>query len=182
MIKSACVFCGSRGKVDQAYRDAATDVGRFLAEENISLVYGGGRLGLMGLVAESTLQHKGNVVGVIPAHLDEREQAFFDATELHIVDSMHTRKMMMYDRADAFIILPGGYGTLDEFFEILTWRQIDLHDKPIFVLNIKGYWSNLRTLVNHVIDEGFADEEHCSLVSFSESMDDLKEKMKPFMS
>lgn len=174
MIKHVCVFCGSRGEVDPAYRQAATDVGAFLADEGLVLVYGGGRLGLMGLTAEAAMQKNGHVIGVIPEHLDEREGAFHKATELYIVDSMHTRKMEMSERADAFVILPGGFGTMDEFFEILTWRQIGLHNKPIFVLNIKDYWTPLKDLFDHIIGAGFADDVHRTYVHFCESVDELR--------
>lgn len=149
----------------------------FLAKEDFVLVYGGGRLGLMGLTAESALQNGGHVVGVIPEHLDSREGAFHQATELYIVDSMHTRKMQMSERSDAFVILPGGFGSMDEFFEILTWRQIGLHQKPIFVLNIEGYWNPLEELFNHIIDAGFADDEHRQYVRFCTSVDELKQAL-----
>lgn len=175
MIERVCVFCGSRGNVDPSYRAAAVEVGSFLADQNLTLIYGGGRFGLMGLTAEAALQGGGHVVGVIPGHLDEHEGAFQEATELHIVDTMHTRKMEMSDRADAFVILPGGFGTMDEFFEILTWRQIGLHQKPIFVLNTQGYWDPLKDLFDHIIGEKFADDKHRNYVSFCSSVNELKQ-------
>lgn len=177
MVKYVCVFCGSRGKVEPSYRQAAVDVGTFLAKENFALVYGGGRLGLMGLTAEATLQNGGHVVGIIPEHLDSREGAFHQATELYIVDSMHTRKMQMSERADAFVILPGGFGTMDEFFEIFTWRQIGLHNKPIFVLNIDDYWTPLEKLFQHIIDTGFADEDQRQYAQFCTSVDELTDAL-----
>lgn len=178
MIERVCVFCGSRGDVDPAYRSAATEVGAFLAKQKLTLVYGGGRLGLMGLTATAVLENGGHVIGVIPGHLDDREGAFHQASELYIVDTMHTRKMEMSERADAFVILPGGFGSMDEFFEILTWRQIGLHQKPIFVLNIKGYWDPLKALFEHIIDAKFADDVHRDYVSFCSSVEELSEQLK----
>lgn len=181
MMKNIGVFCGSRHGLNAAYQQAAVEMGTFLAQENLTLVYGGGRLGLMGLTASTVLQNNGHVVGVIPEHLDNREGAFHEATELYIVDNMHTRKMTMSERADAFVILPGGFGTMDEFFEILTWRQLTLHHKPIYVLNIDGYWSPLEDLFKHIIRAHFADAAHSHYVRFCSSTDELFDAMKADM-
>lgn len=157
-VKAVCVYCGSSAQVADIYRQAATDMGALLAKNDMKLVYGGGKSGLMGLVAEGVLSGGGKAIGVIPHHIADREISHTGLTELHKVETMHERKQMMVDFADAFVILPGGLGTLDEFFEIMTWRQLSLHDKPIIVVNIGGYWSPLLILIDRLIDNGFARE------------------------
>jgi uncharacterized protein (TIGR00730 family) len=142
-IRRLCVYCGSSPGVDPRYREAARALGGGLAARGIELVYGGGRNGLMGLVADAVLAGGGKVTGVIPLHLQNRELAHVGLSELLVVDSMHERKRVMAERADAFAVLPGGIGTLDETVEILSWRQLGLHDKPIYVVDIAGYWSPL---------------------------------------
>lgn len=159
MIKSVCVYCGSSSRVDQAYKDAAVELGKSLAANSWDLVYGGGRVGLMGLVADSVLSAGSKVVGIIPRHIQAREVEHTDLTELHIVDSMHIRKQMMVDRGDAFVILAGGLGTLDEFFEILTWKQLGLHDKPVVMVNINGYWTKMLDAIKFIADQKFMREE-----------------------
>jgi len=155
-IRSLCVYCGSSDGVDPRYRDAARDLGVALAAAGIALVYGGGRRGLMGAVADAVLGGGGQVVGVIPAVLRDAEHAHQGASELVVVDTMHERKRLMAERADAFAVLPGGIGTLDEAFEIISWRQLRLHDKPIFLVDIGGYWEPLRILLDHIVGAGFA--------------------------
>jgi uncharacterized protein (TIGR00730 family) len=155
-IRSLCVYCGSSGAVDEQYRAAATELGASLAAAGIELVYGGGRVGLMGLLADAVLAGGGRVIGIIPASLRDAELAHHGATELVIAGSMHDRKRLMAERADAFAVLPGGTGTLDETFEILTWRQLGLHDKPIFLVDIAGYWRPLIALLEHIVARGFA--------------------------
>ena len=155
-IRSLCVYCGSSGAVDETYRSAATDLGEQLAAAGIDLVYGGGRIGLMGLLADAALAGGGRVVGVIPAALREAELAHHGASELVIAGSMHERKRLMAEQADAFAVLPGGTGTLDETFEIVTWRQLGLHDKPIFLVDVAGYWQPLIDLFAHLSARGFA--------------------------
>ena len=155
-IRRVCVYCGSSGAVDDRYRDAAGELGRSLAAASIGLVFGGGRIGLMGLVADAVLAGGGHVIGVIPAALRDRELAHSRVSELVIVDNMHERKRVMAERADAFAVLPGGIGTLDEMFESLTWRQLGLHDKPIFVVDVAGYWRPLVALFDHIVARGFA--------------------------
>jgi hypothetical protein len=156
VVKRLCVFCGSSADVDQRYRDAAMELGGRLARAGVELVYGGGRVGLMGLLADAALAAGGRVTGVIPRFLHDREVAHTGLSELIVVASMHERKRRMSDIADAFVTLPGGLGTLDETIEIVTWRQLALHDKPIVVVDVAGYWAPLSALVEHAIAAGFA--------------------------
>lgn len=163
IIKSVCVYCGSSSRVDQAYKDAAVELGKALAANKWDLVYGGGRVGLMGLVADSALASGSKVVGIIPQHIQAREIEHTDLTELHVVDSMHIRKQMMVDRGDAFVILAGGLGTLDEFFEILTWKQLGLHDKPVVMVNINGYWTKMIEAIRFIAQEKFMRDEDLTM-------------------
>jgi uncharacterized protein (TIGR00730 family) len=153
---SLCVYCGSALGVDSRIAEAARDLGRLLAARHIRLIYGGARIGLMGTLADAALAAGGEVVGIIPGHLDKTELGHRGATELIVVDSMHERKYMMFEESDAFAILPGGLGTLDETFEMLTWRKLGLHDKPIILVDVAGYWRPLLGLIDHVIGQGFA--------------------------
>ena len=155
-IKSVCVYCGTSMRADQIYKDAAYEFGKALAEAHMQLVYGGGKLGLMGLVADGAILNGGRAIGFIPGHLQHLEGSYSGLSELHVVDSMHTRKLKMSENADAFVILPGGFGTLDEMFEILTWRQLHLHDKPIIIANINGYWDPLKALADNIVNKFFA--------------------------
>ena len=173
MTKYLCVYCGASERADPIYRQAAIDMGRLIGEHSLGLVYGGGRLGLMGLVADAVLNHGGRAIGFIPEHLDDREGAHHGLTELHIVDTMHTRKMRMSEHADMFVILPGGFGTLDEMFEIITWKQLNLHKKPIVIVNINGYWDPLVALIHKVVDSHFAHEEHRHYVKVVTCVDDV---------
>jgi hypothetical protein len=160
---SICVYCGSSAEVAQSFKDAAAKVGRLAGENNIEVVYGGGRVGLMGLVADAALAVGGKVTGIIPRHIVEMEVAHQTLSKLIIVDTMHQRKQMMVDRSDAFVILPGGFGTLDELFEILTWKQLQLHNKPIIIANIDGYWDLLIALVHQGVASGFIRPRHADL-------------------
>src|ERR1700737_938493 len=155
-IRSLCVYCGSSGAVEAKYRDAASELGVQRALAGIELVYGGARVGLMGLLADAALAAKGKVSGIIPSHLRDAEVAHRGVTELVVVGSMHERKRLMAEKADGFAILPGGIGTLDEILEIVSWKQLRLHDKPILLVDIDGYWTPLRALLDHIIDTGFA--------------------------
>jgi uncharacterized protein (TIGR00730 family) len=155
-IGRVCVYCGSAGAVGEAYRAGARALGQALAAAGIELVFGGGRIGLMGLLADAALAAGGRVTGVIPGALRDAELAHPGLTELVITASMHERKRVMAERSDAFAILPGGIGTLDEMFEIMTWRHLGLHDKPIFLVDIDGYWQPLRALLDHLVAQGFA--------------------------
>src|SRR5438128_12623310 len=158
-IRRLCVYCGSSGAVDEQYREAATGLGACLAAAGIGLVYGGGRVGLMGLLADAALAGGGCVTGIIPSRLRDAEVAHRGVTELVVVDSMHERKRLMAERADAFAILPGGIGTLDEMFEIVSWKQLQLHDKPILLVDIGGYWAPLRALLEDIIVHRFVQPE-----------------------
>jgi len=155
-IRRLCVYCGSSDAVDARYKQAAKELGGRLAEAGVELVYGGGRVGLMGLLADAVLSANGTVIGVIPRRLVDAEVAHTGVTELVVVDSMHDRKEQMAERADGFAILPGGIGTLDEFFEIVSWKQLSLHDKPIVLVDIADYWAPLRALLDHIVVNGFA--------------------------
>jgi len=155
-FSSVCVYCGSSGLVAQKFKQAAQSVGTELARRGVQLVYGGGHVGLMGIVADSALKAGGKVVGIIPEHIRAQEVQHNGLTALHVVSDMHTRKRMMVEQSDAFIILPGGLGTLDEAFEILTWKKLKLHSKPIILFNQDGYWDEMIALIDKTIDEGFS--------------------------
>ena len=172
-ISSLCVYCGSRIPTDPSHTEAARVLGQQLAENDIRLVYGGGHVGLMGIIADATLQAKGQVIGIIPGHLHDIEVSHEKLTELHIVDSMHARKEKMFQMADAFVVLPGGLGTLDETFEMLTWRQLRLHDKPIILVNHKNYWQPLLELFNHMIEAGFVEREALGFFKVVETIEDI---------
>lgn len=154
---SICVYCGSRTGINPAYKAAAEQTGHMIAQENWRLVYGAGDIGLMGAVANAAQTAGAQTFGVIPTHLMKREVGKRDLTKFVITENMHERKKVMYMNADAIVVMPGGAGSMDEFFEVLTWRQLGLHSKPIFLLSIDGYWAPLMTLVDHIIDQGFAD-------------------------
>jgi uncharacterized protein (TIGR00730 family) len=158
-FRRICVFCGSRAGTGSAYRDAAEATGRTLGQRGIGLVYGGGGVGLMGVIAAATLDAGGEAIGVIPDALRRTEDVRTDLTELHIVNSMHERKALMADFSDAFIALPGGFGTYDEFCEILTWAQLGIHHKPIGLLNVVGFFDPLLAMFEHAIAEGFVRPE-----------------------
>lgn len=155
-----CVYCSASERIAPKFRTIGKEVGKLMADHGVNLVYGGGRLGIMGDVSTAVVDNGGKVVGFIPEHLSEHEGAHTGIQELYIVDSMHTRKLKMYERSDAFLILPGGFGTLDEFFEIMTWKQIAIHHKPLIIYNFEDYWTPLITLMHHIIDENFARPEH----------------------
>ena len=156
-IRAVVVFCGSRVGHDPAWRAAAEALGRGLAVAGIRLIYGGGRVGLMGAVADGALAGGGAVTGIIPDFLRAREVAHPGVTDLMVTDSMHRRKAMMFEQADAFVTLPGGLGTLDETVEIVTWRQLGLHDRPVLIGNINGWASGLLSVLNGFVSDGFAD-------------------------
>ena len=172
-ITSLCVYCGSREGRDAAHVETARRLGAALAMRGITLVYGGGGIGLMAVLADAVLAGGGKVVGVIPEHLARIEVLHPGLTETVVTDGMHIRKRTMFDRADAFAVLPGGFGTLDEFFELLTWKQIGLHDKPVAVLDDGGYWAPLRSLLDHVVTRGFASRDARGLVTVVRTVDAL---------
>ncbi len=163
-MKRLCVFCGSAEGSSPAYLTMARALGIFMAKNNIALVYGGATIGVMGAVADAVLEAGGQVIGVIPETLVNYEIAHRGLTELHIVTGMHERKKMMYDCSDAFLSLPGGMGTLDEMFEILTWSQLKLHSKPCFIYNFQGFYDSLLAYLRHAHSEGFIKVEHLSML------------------
>lgn len=163
-LRRICVYCGSNAGNDPAHRAAAHDLGAFLARSGLGLVYGGGNVGLMGAVADGALSQNGEVIGVIPKSLMEKELGHGGVTELHVVTSMHERKQMMVDLSDGFIALPGGFGTLDELFETLTWLQLSFHDKPVGLLNVGGFFDGLIEFIDHMSRRGFLKPEHARCV------------------
>jgi uncharacterized protein (TIGR00730 family) len=163
-IRKLCVFCGSSVGNDPVYRSAAQSLGRMLVRRGVGLVYGGGSVGLMGVLADSVLEGGGEVTGVIPSALATKEVQHTGLTETHVVDNMHARKAMMNELSDAFVALPGGYGTLEELFEVVTWAQLGLHDKPIGLLNVVGYFDGLLGCIDSAVAEGFIKPEHRRLL------------------
>jgi|TARA_B110000503_G_C7016242_1_gene357861 uncharacterized protein (TIGR00730 family) len=163
--KSVCVYCGSRTGARPAYAQAARDTGTMLARNSWRLVYGAGDVGLMGLVANATQRQGGKTFGVIPVHLLDWEVGKRDLDQFVITENMHERKKVMYMNADAVVVLPGGAGSMDEFFEVLTWRQLGLHDKPIVLVNVAGYWDPLLTMLDRMISEGFAEKSLLGYIS-----------------
>ena len=161
---TVCVFCGSNVGADPRYRETATALGKLLAQRKIGIVYGGGRVGLMGVVADSALEAGGQVVGVIPEAIAEREVAHHGLTDLIVVGSMHARKAMMAERADAFVALPGGLGTFEELLEVLTWSQLGIHQKPVGLLNVAGYYDPLLSLIDRAISDRFMPADHRGLL------------------
>lgn len=157
-VKSLCVYCGSSTGSHPEYARAAQAFGTEMARRGMTLVYGGGNVGLMGIVADAVLAGGGKVIGVIPRQLVDREVAHTGLTELQVVDTMHQRKTRMFELSDGFVALPGGFGTLDEMFEMLTWAQLGLHDYPCAFLDIRGYYSQLRGMTEHMVNEGFVKD------------------------
>jgi uncharacterized protein (TIGR00730 family) len=167
-IRSLCVFCGSSIGARALYAEAAAQLGRELAKSKISLVFGGGRVGLMGVLADSVLAAGGHAIGVMPRALVEKEIAHTSLTKLHVVESMHQRKALMADLADAFLLLPGGFGSWEEFFEIVTWLQLGIHSKPCALLNVAGYYHALLSLTSHALAEGFLRPAHKQMLIVEE--------------
>lgn len=172
-MERICVYCGSSPGDDPAYREAAEAFGRTLAARDLGLVYGGGDVGMMGAVADATLDAGGEAYGVIPESLVERETPHRGLTELEIVDSMHTRKARMVERADGFVALPGGFGTLEELMEVLTWAQLGLHENPCGVLNVAGYFDGLVAYFDHAVEEGFVSVPHREMIEVADDADAL---------
>jgi uncharacterized protein (TIGR00730 family) len=160
VIRSVCVFCGSNAGSDPRFTDAARDFGTLLSKEGIALVYGGGHVGLMGILADAVLANGGKAIGVIPRALWDREVGHRGLTELHIVETMHERKAMMASLADAFVALPGGLGTLEEIFEVWTWAQLGIHAKPLGFLDIAGFYGPLLEFLDRAVDAGFIRAQH----------------------
>lgn len=168
MMKSITVFCGSNSGFRKEYAEAAKALAGEMAARKMRLVYGGGNVGLMGIIADEVMRLGGEVTGIIPESLDEREVGHHHITKLHVVGSMHERKAMMAELADGFIAMPGGIGTFEEFFEILTWAQLGFHDKPCGILNIANYYDGLLSLCDNAVNEGFLREQHRKLILTSE--------------
>jgi uncharacterized protein (TIGR00730 family) len=170
---SICVYCGSKPGIDSEFSRAAEAVGRWIGQHRGQLVYGGGRNGLMGLVADATLATGGQVIGIIPQTMVEREWAHEQCTELRIVDTMHERKRLMAERADAFLALPGGIGTFEEFFEAWTWRQLGYHDKPVGLLNVAGYYDSLIGFMQSTVRRGFMSKWQMDLIRIGTHHEEL---------
>lgn len=176
-MKRICVFCGSNSGIDPIYLATAEKVGKFLADNNIELVFGGGRVGLMGKIADTVMENGGKVIGIIPQALSEREVAHQGLTELHVVGSMHERKAMMADLADGFIALPGGVGTFEEFCEIVTWAQLGIHKKPCALMNVGGFYDSFIAMFDHSMNQGFIRPQHRALVLVESEIDKLYKAM-----
>ena len=172
-INSLCVYCGSRFGSNENFRLLAENFGKILATENIKLVYGGGNVGLMGTIATSTIENGGEVLGIIPSHLHEIEKSHEKISELIVVDNMHQRKRLMFDHSDAFIILPGSIGTLDETIEIITWRQLKLHDKPVILINTDNYWDPFLALLDNIVKNEFTAPETLALFHVVKGPEDV---------
>jgi uncharacterized protein (TIGR00730 family) len=179
-FRRICVFCGSNSGTSPSYREAAIAMGRLLAGRGIELVYGGGNIGLMGVLADSVLEANGRVIGVIPESLMAKEVGHLGLTDLRIVQSMHERKALMADLSDGFIAMPGGFGTFEEFCEVVTWSQLGIHAKPCGLLNVNGYYDPLLELFDHAVREGFLREENRRLVMEDRDPERLLEKMASF--
>jgi len=177
-IRTVCVYCGSGPGTDPAFMDAAQRFGKILAMERVGLVYGGGSRGLMGAVATSVLDHGGHVTGIIPEFLQNREQTLRRAQEIVVTPDMHVRKQTMFDRADAFVALPGGIGTLEELVEQLTWAQLGRHKKPILILNAKGFWDPLRALLDHMRAMEFIRAELGIALLVADKTEDVLPKLR----
>jgi len=176
-MKSIAVYCGSSSGKNEIYKKEAAVVGKFLARQGIDLVFGGGKVGLMGVLADAALEEGGKVSGVIPGFLQTKEVAHEKLSELIVVEDMHARKALIYEMSDGFIALPGGYGTMEELFEILTWGQLGLHPKPVGLLNIAGFFDYILASLDHMVQEGFVHEINRKMVLCDHSPEDLFEKM-----
>jgi uncharacterized protein (TIGR00730 family) len=179
-MDSVCVYCGSREGSDPAHREATTTLGRELVARDLTLVYGGGGVGLMGVLATTVLEAGGEVIGVIPEALREREAAPVDLTELVVVDSMHERKRTMFDRAEGFLALPGGIGTVEELFEMVTWAQLGIHDDPVGLLNVAGYYDDLVAFLDGAVEQGYVPADHRDLLTVCDRPGPLLDAVESF--
>lgn len=179
-MKSITVFCGSNSGARREYAEAAKNLARLLVEKNIRLIFGGGKVGLMGIIADEVMAQGGEVIGIIPESLDQKEVGHRGLTELRVVGSMHERKAMMAELADGFIAMPGGIGTFEEFFEILTWAQLGFHEKPCGILNVANYYNGLLALCDNAVAEGFLLPIHRQLILDDSESVSLLEKMNEF--
>ncbi len=179
-MKSVVVFCGSSEGNDPLIIKQGYNLGETLAQQGITTVYGAGKIGIMGRVAKGALDNGGKVIGVIPEFLKLKEVAHLGLTELHVTENMHKRKLMMHDLSDAILALPGGFGTLEELFEMITWAQLGLHSKPIGILNINGYFNDLLSFISNMVNKGFLKEESCNMLLVDNNIYDLLYKMKNY--
>jgi len=179
-MKSISVFCGSSEGNDPEIIEHAYNLGKTLAEQKITLIYGAARIGIMGKVAQAVIEHQGKTIGVIPKFLQTKEVAHTGLSELIVTDNMHQRKIKMYERSDGFIIMPGGFGTMDEFFEITTWGQLGLHQKPIGILNSNGYYDALILQCKTMVNRGFLKQENLDAVVIDDTINGLLEQMKNY--
>ncbi|MGB0403543.1 MAG: TIGR00730 family Rossman fold protein [Salibacteraceae bacterium] len=178
--QSICVFCASSVGTTDVYIKAAKNTGKMLAKLNIRTIYGGGKVGLMGALADGAIEKNGKVTGIIPSFMTPHEIAHQGISELIVVESMHERKMLMHEQSDAVITLPGGFGTFEELFEILTWIQLGLFKKPVGILNVNGYYDHLEKQLDHMADEGLLRKEHRPLIFFSDNLDSIMNHFKNF--
>ncbi|EAT58807.1 LOG family protein [Chlorobium ferrooxidans] len=172
MISSVTVYCSSSNQAPREYFTAAEALGRQLAQNGIGLVFGGGRVGLMGAVADAVLQHGGNVKGIIPRFLEEREVAHYGLSELHVVETMHERKMKLAEWGDAYLVLPGGFGTIDELMEVITWKHLGHHNKKVILLNINGFWDPLLLFFNRIAEEHMIKAEYEAYYTVCNTVED----------
>ena len=180
-MKNIAVFCGSSMGNDSIIVSEAYTLGKTLAQQNMTLVYGAAKIGIMGIVANGALENNGSVIGIIPSFLKTKEIVSEDLTELIVTSNMHDRKVIMYEKSDGFIIIPGGFGTMDEFFEITTWGQLGLHTKPIGILNTSGYYDALISQCKTMVDKGFLSQENLDAVVVDDTIGGLLEKMNNFV-
>ncbi len=179
-LESVCVFCGANPGNRPEYAQAARDLGHAIAARGLNLVYGGGKVGLMGIVADAALEGGARVDGVIPEHLMQRELGHGSVTELHVVASMHERKALMARLSDGFVILPGGFGTLEEAFEVLTWSQLGLHRKGVVFLDVEGFWTRLGQMVDGMVEAGFVRAEHAALATMAATPEEALDALAGF--
>ncbi len=179
-MKSIVVFCGSGDGYNEVYRETAYAVGRTLAERNIRIIYGGAKVGLMGALADGALQHGGEVVGIIPYFLETKEVAHEEVTQMIVVKTMHERKLKMHEMSDGILTLPGGWGTMEEMFEMLSWGLLGLHQKPVGLLNVNGYYDPLKALCDNMVVEGFLNETVNATLLTSDAIEDLLDQMDAY--
>ena len=179
-MNSITVFCGSSLGNDPVYQDVAKNVGYVLAEKKIRIIYGGTKIGLMGELANAALEKNGEVIGVLPKFLTRKELEHDNLTQLILVESMHERKIRMHELSEAVIALPGGFGTMDEFFEMLTWGQLGLHKKPMGILNINGYYNSLHGLTDTMVNQGFLKKENKEMMMFGDTIEELLQKFENY--
>jgi hypothetical protein len=179
-MKSVSVFCGSSMGTDAVFREGAENLGKYLAENNVTIIYGGAKLGLMGVLADGAIKAGGSVTGVLPRFLHQKEIAHDGLTSLIMVETMHERKLKMNELSEGVIALPGGYGTLEELFEMITWGQLGLHNKPVGILNIQGFYDPLNTLLRNMVKKGFLKDANRKMLIIEKSPQDLVESMRDY--